>query len=462
MKIKNLQKLIKKNKNIEKTINYGIIFLMFLLSYYFIFALNSIKFFPVSGDTAEFFSNTIFIDKFLPFKYNMGRALRFLPFQMLDYNILLIFPDSVNKLALTYQFLNIKFLILLISIYFITKYISQITKVKFDKFIVFSIMFLFSDYTFEIFYEPVFAEMIISTLLIIFTITYIKAQKEQKPLYYIISGIIMFYTTYCKETVIGIFITIAIAQLVFNRKKLTKLDKYFIYGIFANCAIFLLLYYILVVKDFNEEWIYMEVDKPKSIQKYLNYLSFIFYNNKFFYFLFPLWIYDFWKLIKKDKYFLIHTLSLCGFVWMISFFILCIEWGHHYYKLCLIVSLPSIYIVLNKIKYKKIVYAILFILILFSIKNKNANLKKFNDYNTNTEKSLGQLTQIYNSNKSICYPQKDNWEMYYLNNILNYIIKSKTNKMKKGQDDCDILVYTKYNYPNTLNFQYFSFLIKQK
>ena len=94
MKIKNLQKLIKKNKNIEKTINYGIIFLMFLLSYYFIFALNSIKFFPVSGDTAEFFSNTIFIDKFLPFKYNMGRALRFLPFQMLDYNILLIFPDS--------------------------------------------------------------------------------------------------------------------------------------------------------------------------------------------------------------------------------------------------------------------------------------------------------------------------------------------------------------------------------
>ena len=147
---------------------------------------------------------------------------------------------------------------------------------------------------------------------------------------------------------------------------------------------------------------------------------------------------------------------------MISFFILCIEWGHHYYKLCLIVSLPSIYIVLNKIKYKKIVYAILFILILFSIKNKNTNLKKFNDYNTNTEKSLGQLTQIYNSNKSICYPKKDNWEMYYLNNILNYIIKSKTNKMKKGQDDCDILVYSKHSYPNTLNFQYFSFLIKQK
>ena len=409
-----------------KYFNKWITILILFIPFYYIFKLNSLISFPNEWDTIDFFSTTIFQNKFMPFSYNIGRQARFIPFQMLDYNIVLLFPQNLHRLPLVYQFLNLKFLILLICLYNLIKYICKIYKLKFNKFIFFSIIFISIGYSVNTFTYPVYSEFLITLLFYIFSFTYLKAKKTQNYKLYIISFLLMFYMTYCKEIVFLIFLPLAIINILFNKKNISILDRKFYYAIFFNAVIFLLLYittmFLIYQKDMG---IYHNITKIRQISQYISYYKIIFQQKKFLILCIFIYIYNIYNIIKRDKYFDLHLLCLSGCVYMFIFLILCTHiWGIYYYDLCLLFSIPVIYILLSKILYKKILYVLLCIMIFSSTKDK---INKFNEKNRIekiNEDSINTLTQL-NQKYSICNDIKTPLK-YEISNILKYINHQKS------------------------------------
>ena len=304
-------------------------------------------YYQIDGDTSEWFSDTIFINRFMPWSYNVGRNMRFLPFQMLDYNLVLLLPSFISRYWAVYTFLFFKFLFLLFVIYKFVKFVASYYNEKFDFFIFSFLIFVISGFKsfFELAREPVYSELIISIFFLIFYYLYMKGLSTGKVKYYLFATPFMIWTTYCKETVFSLFWFIVLVQELFKRKELTKKDHLFHLIMFLNGIIFLSLYYFIVVRGYSDE-IYGNVTTLTPFVKLIKTVFKIFGNGLFLVGLVPLWILNVKSLFKKDKYFLLHVLSLVGAVYAFEFmFILRIpEWGFWYYVFSLIMTLPMIYI----------------------------------------------------------------------------------------------------------------------
>ena len=330
--------------------------------------------FPNNGDTIEFFYDTIFINKTIPFEYNVGRDMRFLPFQMLDYNLILLLPKSINKIPATYIYLFFKVLILLFTIYKFIKFICKHYNIKFDLFKFSLIIFTATNFKtiVGIAKEPVYSELLLSTLFLIFFYFYIMGQKTGKLKYYILSIILMFYMSYMKEVVFSLFWTLSLIQILFNRKNLTKFDKIFNIASLLNGIIFLLLYYFIVVKNYNNP-VYIGTTTFKPIKDAIQIIIVTLQKSPFLLILIPIYFINLYKIIKNDKYFNIHLLSIIGGVYAFEFLIIFnfgtgLQW---YYSFPLILAIPYIYTYINQQEYKeqnKILIILIIILAGFIIK----------------------------------------------------------------------------------------------
>lgn len=272
-------------------------------------------YYQVDGDTSEWFSDTIFINRFMPWSYNVGRNMRFLPFQMLDYNLVLLLPSFISRYWAVYTFLFFKFLFLLFVIYKFVKFVTSYYNEKFDFFIFSFLIFVISGFKsfFELAREPVYSELIISIFFLIFYYLYMKGLSTGKVKYYLFATPFMIWTTYCKETVFSLFWFIVLVQELFKRKELTKKDHLFHLIMFLNGIVFLSLYYFIVVRGYSEQP-YGGINSITSWTLYSFWESFIkiLKTGQYLYFLIPLYFYNFYKIFKKDKFYYLYLLSLCG------------------------------------------------------------------------------------------------------------------------------------------------------
>ncbi len=457
---KNFKLYFEKHKRLKTILNYLYTFLIFFLICLPAIIINFSMNYPMLYDELEFFVPSIYSNHFMPFSFNVGRDARFLPFQMLDYNLVLLFPDSFSKFHLVHQFLNLKFILFIFCLYYCSKYVCELYKVKFSRFIFFCLTLSYITVKLFLFCTPVFSEITIAILFLVFIVIYLKAKIKQSKSLYIVSFFLMFYITYCKEIAFAIFFPLAFGNLIFNRKKITKLDKIFYYSIILNAVIFFVSYVILL--NYLDRYdVYYNVNKLKSIKEYITYIEKVFKNNNMLYICLLIYLYNIYKVLcKKDKYFDLHLLSLSGFVYAICSIILILP-GFHYFSLSCILLFPMMFLIIGKIKYKKIVYVLFALLICYSVKECCMKIY-FSKIYFEQEKNLYDTLAEINKTEKICCLKYEN-NVY---NMLSYVNNSWKNEkpkyygfnsLKTDGDDCDIYLKMsdgKY-HENVMYFFYF-------
>ncbi len=446
-----IKQYFEKHKKLKTILNYLYTFLIFFLICLPVIILNSSMNFPLLYDEVQFFVPTIYSNRFMSFSYNVGRDARFLPFQMLDYNLVLLFPDSFSKFHLVHQFLNLKFILFIFCLYYCSKYVCKLCKVKFSKSVFFCFTFPCIISSLYLFYEPVFAECTIAILFLIFMVTYLKAKIKQSKSLYIVSFFLVFYITYCKEIAFAIFFPLAFGNLIFNRKKITKLDKLFYYSIILNAVIFFVSYiFVLVYGDYSS--VYYNVNKIKSIKEHIEYIEKVFVSNKFMYVCLMIYLYDIYKVLwKKDEYLDLHLLNLSGCVYMICFLLLTMNLVSYFY-LCVFISIPTICLIAKKIKYKNIVYILLCLLIFQSIKLCNTAVRFFRGALVDEKEFYYDIIKL-NKSKNLCCDINSR-DVSYVLSYINNLWKDVTPKygmispLKIDKEKCEIYLKKEMNVPD--------------
>jgi hypothetical protein len=168
----------------------------------------------------------------------------------MDYNVLNFFPKG-TKATSHYTLVALSFLVFSLVSYFFYKNLSFSVSKRIDYnqwMISFCVVFILAR-LFSVYLSLIFPERIITCLLAIFLLLYLKFNNTDKWLYGFMALLIAIYLTYCKEPIFGSLFILSLTNLIFNYKGLTRRNKIFYYLLIINCFVFSILYYFLVYKN---------------------------------------------------------------------------------------------------------------------------------------------------------------------------------------------------------------------
>lgn len=384
-----MKKAINSYKNL-----FCIVFLLLIISFSLYFILHNSSFTPT--DDALLLMPHFFGDRYIALfdRAKLDSDARFLPLQFFDFNILFVLGISPKYIEISaFIYLAIKFVLLIFFLLYLFKNISIITKRKFDLLkavLCISGIYISSDIA-QLFSMLCYMELTICLFLVVFLFFMLKGYQTDKKKYFLISFLFGFYTTYMKETVFLIPLTIAMTNLLFN-KKLSKNAKIFNYSLILNCVIFLTLYYFIAF--INRTNIYSPISMF-SIDRIKGVLS----NAKYLYLIFFISFYRLYKVfIEKDRNnILFDGVLFSSCVYSLSFLILGIEWSF-YHVVSLVLFLIWVYsISYNYIWFGNILIAFCLILY-FDIKRINFFYYYFDNFRKNAATSVKML-----ENKKIAF-----------------------------------------------------------
>jgi hypothetical protein len=301
------------------------------------------------------FLDTMAINKYVPLDSLDGG--RFFPLGHFHYNILLLIsyllgwegiPASVH-----FALNTVIYTVSVLFLYLLFKDIEPAKNRKHPYIHTFFLCLLtiVSAACIAIFMDCIFPETILTMLLAAFMLCYYRSIKTNKSTYYIVTLIIVLYSTYCKEPVFGIFVIIALTNFIYGYKQQTKRSRYFHIALVINVTVFVVLYYLLSYS--KATGLYNEGRVEQNIIK-----SFVItlIQNKMFLFIIPLCIIRlFFVMVKKDRSHLYYdSLLFAGVGYIVAYIILHLTASYYFFP-AFILSLPgfvywSKYLYLNKNK----------------------------------------------------------------------------------------------------------------
>jgi hypothetical protein len=166
---------------------------------------------------------------------------------------------------------------------------------------------------------------------------YYKAQQTDKTMYYIIAAISGIYASYCKEPVFGALLIVALTNIIFRFKQMTRKDKTFNIVLVVNATAFVILYYFLSFRNANGEFY-----GSGRIVTNSQVLMRIFLGTKI---LIPIFILGFirifFMLVKNDRTHIYYdSLLFASMGYVIAYFILNMYYGY-YLVPAVILATPS-------------------------------------------------------------------------------------------------------------------------
>jgi hypothetical protein len=296
----------------------------------------------ILGDDHQFL-NTTAVKKYLPLFHAGGSGSgRFWPLGLFHYNILVpfsrIFHGPEIPASAHFALNAVMFVCMALFLHFLFSD-TEITQNKNSRYISALFLFLlpfFSAAAVSVFMDCIYAETILAALLPFFMLCYYRAVKTEKAGYYIAALLSAVYSTYCKEPIFGIFIIIALTNLLFGGRR-TRKNLMFNGALLANGALFLFLYYFLAYRKaigfYNAGRV--EVNSVKFILAVL-------LRNKFIILLAGLFVYRLFSvLVKKDRDHLYYDgLLFAGMGYFASYTLLRLEASYLFFP-AVILSLPS-------------------------------------------------------------------------------------------------------------------------
>jgi hypothetical protein len=367
---------------------------------------------------------------------------RFWPLGQFHFNIPLFIYRvfGINTgLPVTVHFLLIA-LFYVISVVFLYLLFKEIESDKVKKGLLFSVFFICvfpitSRAFVRVFMDLIYAETLLIMLLSIFMYCYYKALKTEKNKYYISALLVMLYGTYTKEPFFGVFLIIALTNLLFRYQEQTKKERTFYALLILNGILFITLYYFVSFRNapgfYNEGR--LEMSTPQFIIS-------IFLSTKIFIPVFLLgFIRLFQVLFRKDKKHLFYDgLLFAGMGYLVAFIFLRLN-DSYYYIPAIILSLPVL-LYWSKYLYEKGTFYAL--ILLFSITmicvynfwNESYQVKTIIAERENIMPYFNTLLEEHNNGKTFIWYEPDidafnklerGFKKYTENVFLNYTNKTQ-------------------------------------
>lgn len=188
----------------------------------------------IFGDDHQIIQTTA-LNKACLFGHNGGG--RYWPLGLWDYNLLVFIPFGCTPLG-HYIYNSVIFFLTFICMSCLLKEIIH-ENTKSLLFITFVFLTLFVTRNFiYIYMSVIFAERMMLFLLSVFMLSYLKGRETQQNRYYAIALLSAFYLTYCKEPVFGVWLVIAVTDLLFGYKQRPKKELIFNYIQIGNSIIY--------------------------------------------------------------------------------------------------------------------------------------------------------------------------------------------------------------------------------
>lgn len=324
---------IKHNINLNRIVALSfLVFVIYILTYFIIHNANWL----FSDDVV--FLQTTAIGKYYSATTWIGWMGRFAPTLHWVFNMLIIIPGGESATA-HYSLVAFGFLSLSITSYYLYNNIvySVSKNLKYNAWLVSLCVIFLLVRIYSVFLELFYAENIITVLIAVFIFLYLKFHKNNKWVYGILALNSVIYMTYCKEPISGSFLVLALANLIFNSRGLTKKQKVFHYLLLINFVVFILLYYFLAYKT-NIQF-YGDNFPYKGIDSYIR----VFRSHKLFLLVFPLSTIRLISLIfKKDKQLLLlDSLLFAGVSYALLMLVLELNYTQYYFP-AVVMCLPSL------------------------------------------------------------------------------------------------------------------------
>ena len=417
--------------------------ILILASSFFVFLIMFRANWTFSDD--HIFISTTAINKYAPFLI-LPSLGRFWPLGYTHYN----FPLFLFQRMGINTGLPVEVHLMVISIFFVVTFFclyllfSKIEPLEYKKYPAFTLFFactffiLGGNFVFVYLYL-IFAETPIIMLFSVFMLMYYKALKTDKLKYYAVAVIAAMYSTYCKEPVFGVFLVIAIINIIFHYKESSKRERIFYIILIANAAIFIFMYYFFVFQNASGFYNQGRVSSGRFKMALL-----VFLNDPI---LVVMFLFGFLRLFfilggKQRECLYYDSLLFAGISYVFAYFILRLEAGY-YYAPAVILFLPSLVYWVKNTYGKKRIYALCFLIILMPIYAYNTFNTVRRIENTWHDRQefmplIRDLLSRYNNNENFLWYESDNmvtgdtfykatreWRRAVLHRFLNYENKSE-------------------------------------
>lgn len=353
----------------------------------------------IYGDDFEFLLTTAIgkMEWEAHFNGNMGR---FLPLCHFDFNILTL--TSYGTTPTAHYIIVASSLILFVYCSFHIYY-HAIKNSQFSTKLIYWLIYLlitFLMYYFSrIFFHLNYPERIIVVLLSVFILTYQYYIKSKKKIYLLISLLTAIYTTYCKEPVFIIFVSIGLVNLIFNLKKVDRIENIYFIFLILNGIIFLTLYYFVSLR--NTVTFYKGGNYPNF--SLFELFKFTLGNLKILWFglILTIWIIIKKEFLKDRNTLFYFSLMSSGIFYAFSCFILNLQQPYYYFPAVLLTFPP---IVNYLVKYLKIEYlvAAMFVLVLHYGKKFPYAIQNFQYKRSSTFEQINLINTLIENNFK-CY-----------------------------------------------------------
>lgn len=403
-------------------------------------------------DEVELVMSYVSKGKWIPFESRIRWFEgRFLPLQFFDYNIALLFSSEYAALVCRI-WIFIKVLITLLLFYLVFKDASKFNNEKFKPYVAslcLLLIFACGDWT-HILGSMTHSELTQGLFILLFVYFYQKAYYTGKTKYYALAFIPMFYSIFIKETMFVPYFVIGCSQLLFNRKTLTKKEKYFDILLILNGIMFVVSWYIFVGR--------------KTVKIYGDFCRGEIFYERFYFLLLFLGLGVAYKFFfKKKKISFYDNLLLGGCAYMISIIaILKLSWVFYHY-------VPLVYLIIFLYSYLKkinIVHLLILYLLIphrgflfyFQERNKQEYTRKFNNYVKDKRIAIFVNGREENDFYRYCWNIEDiyicwaynifyeynmNANLTFMHNVVYSTHSSIQKKIKNGEIDA-VLIHDKY------------------
>jgi hypothetical protein len=451
---------------LEKTLNKISIIFLIAVSTFLVFLIMYRANWTFTDDR-EYITSTA-INKMYPFWTSGGR---FFPLGHIHYDLpLFIFRclglNTGLPVEAHFTMVAVFCVVSVLCLYVLLKKIKPFTDKNHPFFVLFfacSFFFLGSDFSY-VFLSLIFPETQGIMLLSIFMLMYYKALKTDNLRYYVVALIVAVYNTYCKEPVFGVFLVIALTNLLFRYKGTSKQEKIFYFTLIANGLIFLILYYFLSYK--NNAVFYNE--GRETAGRFQLLLSVLIKNPVLFIIILFGFFRLFFVLIKKDREHLYYdSLLFAGISYTFAYIILRLG-GSYYFMPSIILFLPSLVYWIKYAYSKKFALALCMFFSLIPIYAYNYFPTTSNTVKILKERQIfmpyiSDLLLEYNKGNEFTWYESDNkitentfyidarnWRKHVLNAFLNYQNKSEGKEfftIIRSQDRVDMNQHILFFYP---------------
>jgi hypothetical protein len=332
-----------------------------------------------------------------------------------------------------------------------TEPIKGIKHQKIDCLLICSFVFMSRAFP-VVFMNLIYPETQVIMILAIFMLTYYMAIETDDINYYIMAVIFAIYASYCKEPVFGIFLIIAITNILF-KIKISKKEKTFYTALIFNGVIFLWMYYMLALKDssylYNEGRVYIAGFK---------FIISIFAYNPILVLLFTIGLIRlFCVIIKKERSILYYdSLLFAGMGYILAYALLHLN-SSYYFLPAIVLFLPSLiywikFMYLNDKAYS--LFLSYFIVVLYTLngsivydishnlQERNKFIPYINDlvYESNNNKQFVWYDYDCTSTGDTFYIVLRDFKKYTINAFLNYVSKTEGHDfftLRKVSDELD-------------------------